>query len=336
MTRYILLLAIAVGGCSSNTSVGPRDGGALDATDAGAADVVGDVLPDGPPGAGPPYPIVLLHGFFGWEKIGPLDYFWKVREGLEDDGHVVAITRVDPFNSTYARGEQLLPQIEALLAESGAAKVNLIGHSQGGLDARYVASKIPDRIGAVVMVGAPNRGFRLGDVLLEKVPGSSAELVKGFLAALGRPIYGDVAEDADLKAALDFLNSDGIAAFNEAHPDQPGVMYFSVAGRSNRELATEECSSMTVPPFVARFEEEEDPLDPLMATMMLAWGGAPKLSDGFVEIAETKHGRWLGCVPADHFDLIGQILGDSPGLGNPFDHVVFYRDLAAFLVRAGF
>jgi hypothetical protein len=30
-----------------------------------------------------------------------------------------------------------------------------------------------------------------------------------------------------------------------------------------------------------------------------------------------------GCVPADHLDEIGHLLGDHPGLGNDFDHVAF-------------
>jgi triacylglycerol lipase len=338
MLRPVLALLLLLAGCKADQPAGPGDGRVADGrADGGSGDgVVKDARVDAPPGHGPPYPIVLLHGFFGWEQIGPIDHFWKVPGALEDDGHVVAVTRADPFNSTYVRGEQIVPQIESLLAERGAAKVNLIGHSQGGLDARYVAAKLPGRVAAVVTIATPHRGFALGDVLLQKVPGSSAELVKGVLRALGRPIYGDVAADADLKAVLEFLNTDAIKAFDEAYPDQPGVTYFSIAGRSSLALAEAECASPTVPPFVAQYAEERDPLDPLMATMMLAWGGAPRLSDGFVAIAEAKHGRWLGCIPADHFDEIGQILGDSPGLGNPFDHLVFYRDLAAFLVRAGF
>ena len=44
----------------------------------------------------------------------------------------------------------------------------------------------------------------------------------------------------------------------------------------------------------------------------------------------------VGTIPADHWDEVGQLLGDSPGSGNPFDHVAFYRDLAGFLVDQGF
>ena len=51
---------------------------------------------------------------------------------------------VDPFNDSETRGEELLAHVEQILADTGAAKVNLIGHSQGGLDSRYVAHQRPD------------------------------------------------------------------------------------------------------------------------------------------------------------------------------------------------
>ena len=52
------------------------------------------------PGHGPPYPIVLVHGFFGL-------FFWQVPQALTDAGFVVHEARIDPFNNSEARGEQL-------------------------------------------------------------------------------------------------------------------------------------------------------------------------------------------------------------------------------------
>ena len=63
--------------------------------------------------------------------------------------------------------------------------------------------------------------------------------------------------------------------------------------------------------------------------------GDPYPSDGLVRVIDSQHGRFLGCVPADHLDEIGQLLGDRPGLGNDFDHLVFYRDLVAWLRSQG-
>lgn len=296
-------------------------------------------VPDASLGTGPPYPIVLVHGFFGFDEIGPLEYYYGVKAALEDAGHVVVVTAVDPFNTTYVRGNQLLHQINVALAQTGAAKVNIVAHSQGGFDARYVASIIPQRIGAVVTVSTPHVGARIADLMLEKTPGFTRDLAKAFFAAVARPLYGDVADDADLKACLDFMASDSVAQFNTKYPDDPRVSYYSIAGRSGSDLAEKACFAPKAPPFITQYDEVKDPVDPLLYLIHKVLGGSlldPKPSDGLVLVEEAKWGTWLGCIPADHWDAVGQLLGDSPGSGNTFDHKTFYRDVAAFLVAEGF
>ena len=86
------------------------------------------------------YPIVLAHGFFGWSRmIGSFDYFNGVPQTLMKNGATVFTTKTSSVNSSEVRGEQLLKQVAVIQALTGAKKVNLFGHSQGGLDARYVA-----------------------------------------------------------------------------------------------------------------------------------------------------------------------------------------------------
>lgn len=85
------------------------------------------------------YPIVLVHGLFGFDRLGPLEYFHKIPEALRADGARVFVAQVSPGNSTEVRGEQLLSQVRQIMAMTGAQKVNIIGHSHGGPTARYVA-----------------------------------------------------------------------------------------------------------------------------------------------------------------------------------------------------
>ncbi len=291
------------------------------------------------PGYGPPYPILLAHGFFGFEKIGPVDYWWKLKPALQSAGHEVYITTVNPFQSSAVRGEQLLAQVKTILAQSGSAKVNLIAHSQGGLDARYVAAKIPDRIGAVVTVASPHLGARIADVILGRAPGFSIALATAFAALVGRPVWGQISDDPDLKASLESISTAGATAFNAAYPDPPEVRIYSLAGRSNGQLAASECFAPKAPPFVRAFDGVKDPIDPmlfLIAQILNESLTSPVPNDGMVQVASTKWGTWLGCIPADHMDEIGQLLGDGPGSGNSFDHLTFYKDLAAFLVSQGY
>ena len=103
----------------------------------------GPALPDG--GSGPPYPYILVHGFFGFDKVGPLDYWYKLKPALVADGHDVHIASMDPFNTTYVRGPQLLKQVKQVLASTGAAKVNLVAHSQGGWTHAMWRSSCPEK-----------------------------------------------------------------------------------------------------------------------------------------------------------------------------------------------
>ena len=66
------------------------------------------------------YPIVLVHGLFGFDDILFVDYFYKVPQKLSRNGAVVYIAEVSPSNSTEVRGEQLLNYIDEVLALSGA------------------------------------------------------------------------------------------------------------------------------------------------------------------------------------------------------------------------
>src|SRR5690606_31449197 len=112
------------------------------------------------------YPIVLCHGMSGFDKLfGIYEYFYAIPHALELGGARVYVTEVPPFNSTEVCGEVLLAQVEEILAVSGAAKVNLIGHSHGGLDVRYVAAVAPELVASVTAVGSPHAGAELADFL---------------------------------------------------------------------------------------------------------------------------------------------------------------------------
>jgi triacylglycerol lipase len=99
------------------------------------------------------YPIFLAEGF------GGLDYF-LIEEALEAAGATVCDQpddQVAHFAGSEVRAATLIPQIQACAA-SGGGRVNLIGFSQGGEDARIVLSRRPDLLASVTTVGTPHRG----------------------------------------------------------------------------------------------------------------------------------------------------------------------------------
>jgi triacylglycerol lipase len=169
------------------------------------------------------YPIVLEHGLAGFDELfGVYEYWFGIPNALRDGGAAVFVTEVSQLNSTEARGEQLIDQIEQIVAITGKPKVNLIGHSHGGLDVRYVAAVRPDLVASVTSVGSPHKGAALADFLRANVSnGSFTETVVAFFADSLGTVLGLLSghtNPQDAVGALDSLTSAGLATFNAHYP----------------------------------------------------------------------------------------------------------------------
>jgi triacylglycerol lipase len=285
---------------------------------------------------------VLAHGFFGFNDFagaGFLTYFYNVKDHLESSGEVVYTPAVDPFNSSDFRGEQLVDRIEAILDETGHAKVNLIGHSQGGLDARVVANLRPDLVASVITIGTPHNGSPIADVVLDLVSDPNAQqILSDLVSLLGAPLYDQIGNETDVIKPLKLFSQPGIAEFNMNHPDEPGIFYASVAGRSDYHSGGAACTPDEAVPFITAWENEIDPIDPLLLTFEAVLDGnllEDFANDGLVRVKDARRGKFWGCLPSDHTDQVGQIFGDSPGILNSWSYLDFYSALVAELRYRG-
>lgn len=52
------------------------------------------------------YPIVLVHGLFGFDSLAGVEYFYGIPQSLTRDGSKVYVAQVSAANSTERRGEQ--------------------------------------------------------------------------------------------------------------------------------------------------------------------------------------------------------------------------------------
>jgi triacylglycerol lipase len=292
-------------------------------------------------GSGPPYPFVLAHGFFGFENFAGLDfetYFYNVKTYLAAHGEVVDTPAVDPFNSSDYRGAQLLVAVEAFLAQTGAAKVNIIGHSQGGLDARVVANLRPDLVASVVTISTPHHGTPIGDVAMKLLATpDSQQIINQLTILVGGPLYDTIGNATDMTAAFYLFSQPGITAFNAAHPNSPGVFYASIGGRSVLRSNDEDCTGDVAQPFITSWYGDVDPLNPLFAAFVpILAGDQDYINDGLVRAKDAQWGQFWGCLPADHVDEIGQILGEGPGVGNDWKYLDFYAQVIAYMRSQGF
>lgn len=246
------------------------------------------------------YPIVLVHGLFGFDNIGPVDYFYGVASALRSGGASVYVTSVSAANSTEVRGEQLLLQVKQIIAVTGAAKVNLIGHSHGGPTARYVASVRPDLVASVSSVAGVNKGSKVADILIGVVPDAGYSLVSAIGTIISF-LSGSPTLPQSARAANVSLSTAGSAAFNVLHPEgvpttacgegayqARGVYYFSWSGAK---------------PYTNVF----DVLDPALAITSLAFG---EKNDGLVASCSSHLGRVIRDDYAmNHLDEVNQLVG---------------------------
>lgn len=104
-------------------------GAASDAEIAGIVPIPGQVE------RGAPLPVVLVHGLFGFDRIGipgaRFDYFHGIAKHLETLGCHAHAVRLPVAASVPERAREVVSAIEAL----PHARIDLIAHSLGGLDA---------------------------------------------------------------------------------------------------------------------------------------------------------------------------------------------------------
>jgi triacylglycerol lipase len=298
---------------------------------------------------GPPYPIVMVHGFSGWNDIGPLDYFFEVRDALVADGNDVTTPALPPYNTSDARAVVLAQAIDDVLVRTGKAKVHLIGHSQGGIDIRKVVASLgygkAGKIASVTTVSTPHDGTAVAD-LASSAPSGLLNPAGQFLAWLlgvtggSNPptdLSGSNTSDnwtPDLAASIASLTPAAEEALVAHNPIPSNIPFFTVAGVSNlRSLHNAECAAS----LWGESDSRDDTTPFLAATgtyLSFTDNGSidePNPNDGLVTVKSAKAlgSTFLGCVPADHFDEIGQIAELGPGLISGWYHVDFYKKLVA-------
>jgi len=218
----------------------------------------------------PRAPIVLVHGLLGFDrvKLGPLTllrYFPGIEEGLVTAGHRVGVPNLAKTRGVTHRAEQLRQYV---LERFPHDRIHIIAHSMGGLDARYMISRLGmhDRVLSLTTVGTPHRGTAFADWGIRRL----GRTVKPLLH------FWNIPTDA-----FDDLTTEACARFNESVPDAPGVRYCSVAGR---------CPSKLLPslwrPAARVVAGEEGP------------------NDGVVSIQSATYGEGCEVWDADHMHLV--------------------------------
>jgi triacylglycerol lipase len=244
------------------------------------------------------HPIVLVHGLLGFSRLyvggwTVLSYFRNIPEALADVGNRVLLPRLHPTHGVAHRAAELK---EFLDREAPGEHVHLIAHSMGGLDSRFMISRLgmADHVLSLTTLGTPHRGTAFADWGVRRVD----RLVRPVFEMLGLS-----------RQAFHDLTTAACCGFNEETPDAPNVCYFSVAGQFTLDWRRPEWQV----PFRI-IEALEGP------------------NDGLVSVASATWGEHCDVWEGDHASLVNRTLPVSLGRRGWPDRLPDYAALLHRLV----
>ncbi|MGW0944719.1 esterase/lipase family protein [Streptomyces sp. NPDC002623] len=173
------------------------------------------------PSAAHPRPVVLVHGTFGnsidnWLAFAPYLTVRGYCVFSVDYGQLPGVPLFNGLGPIDKSAEQLSAFVDKVLAATGAAEADLVGHSQGGMMPRYYLKFLGGaaKVNALVGIAPDNHGTTLNGLanLLPYFPGAE-DLLSTATPGLADQIAGS--------AFLTKLNAGGDTV--------PGVRYTVIA-----------------------------------------------------------------------------------------------------------
>ncbi|CAM5282050.1 Alpha/beta fold hydrolase OS=Streptomyces tendae OX=1932 GN=GUR47_34145 PE=4 SV=1 [Streptomyces tendae] len=173
------------------------------------------------PSAAHPRPVVLVHGTFG----NSVDNWLGLAPYLENRGYCVfsldygqlpGVPLFHGLGPVEKSAEQLAAHVDKVLAATGAAETDLVGHSQGGMMPRYYLKFLGGaaEVNALVGIAPSNHGTTLSGLtnLLPYFPG-----------------VGDLLDEHTPSLADQVVGSDVLTQLNAGGDTVPGVRYTVLA-----------------------------------------------------------------------------------------------------------
>lgn len=201
------------------------------------------------------YPIMLVHGM-GYRDRKYLNYWGRIPKRLEQNGAEIFYGNQDANATIEENARQLEKRLDEILEITGAEKVNIIAHSKGGLEARYLISTLKrnEQIASLSTISTPHNGSVTVKKLLEFpeiIIKTTGKTVDFFMK-----ICGD--KNPDTCKVFYQLSSDFAEKFNACNPDSENIYYQSFGFAMKNSFSD---IFMIIPHFVvSRIEGENDGL----------------------------------------------------------------------------
>ena len=210
------------------------------------------------------YPIVLVHGIMV-KNLKIWRAFRVISNAMVEDGYTVYVTDQDGVGAIQTNAQQIKEEILAILQKEKCEKVNIIAHSKGGLDSRYMISKLgmDDKIASLTTLSTPHHGSKMSTTLM-KIPKFFAKII-AFFCNTAYKIAGD--KKPDLYACGVQLSDTTMVEFNKDVPNSDKVYYQSYSSK----VDTRKAFVQFIPFQFCKICEKRD-VDGVVAVESAIWG----------------------------------------------------------------
>lgn len=230
------------------------------------------------------FPLVLMHGFGALANVLQDGVLHAEAMHLRARGVWAYAPHVNPYDTLAVRAEAWADRLARVCDETGAERLNLVGFSTGGLEARLLARDPTwaPRIASLLTVSTPHRGSPLADFVLAR-PERLRRLAVALMEFVGRAAYETAPPHAE--AALCELTPEAVAARFDPAETIPGAWCASVSARAGRGT--------------------DVPIHPALVLPNRILHALAGLNDGIVPTASMAWAESLGVLDADHARQIG-------------------------------
>jgi len=198
------------------------------------------------------YPLLMVHGM-GFRDRKHLCYWGRVPKRLESHGAKVFFGHQDSVGSVESNADIIAKSLDEVLAKTGAKKVNILAHSKGGLEARYLINHgYADKVASVTTIDTPHHGSKTVDFLMR----APKWMVK--TAAWGTDVWMKILGDKnpDSYDCFDLFTTRTAEQFNIDNPAPDNIYCQSYAFKCKGSFS-DPVFCITYP-VIRRFDGEND------------------------------------------------------------------------------
>lgn len=227
------------------------------------------------------YPIVLVHGMV-LKDFRYFRTFGRIRRILNQNNVKTYVTNQDGVGSIETNAQQIKDEILEIIRKEKVEKVNIIAHSKGGVDVRYMIHELDmeDYVASLTTLSTPHHGSKLSSVLL-LMPDFMAKIIAFFVNIFFRICHD---KKPDVYKLGYQMTAEVMEEFNKVILNSKKVYYQSYSSNVDKKYSF----IMFIPYTILEYWEDD-------------------YTDGLVAVNSSKWGEYKGDIGGayDHIEMTG-------------------------------